>query len=111
ERGQEIGELRAMARAYMTTDEALIRLGRLGETKHFALALEIFEGLGDRPTVGAALRNLGVVAYFEGRWDDAIALWRRGADVALSSGDIAGSAISELNIGETYANQGRLDEA
>ena len=111
ERGQKIGELRAMARAYMTTDEALIRLGRLGEAKHFGLALEIFESLGDRPTVGAALRNLGVVAYFEGRWDDAISLWRRGADVALLSGDIAGSAISELNIGETYANQGRLDEA
>lgn len=109
--GQRVGELRAIARAYMTTDEALILLGRIDEAGHFRLALEIFEELGDRPAIGAALRNLGAVAYFEGRWDDAVGLFRRGADVALSSGDIAGVAIGDMNIGEIYANQGRLDEA
>jgi class 3 adenylate cyclase/tetratricopeptide (TPR) repeat protein len=111
ERGQRLGQLHALGRAYMTIDEALIFLGRIGEAKHFALALEIFEGLGDRPVVGAALRNLAGVAYFEGRWDDAVSLFRRGADVALRSGDIGGAAISDMNIGEIYANQGRLDEA
>jgi tetratricopeptide (TPR) repeat protein len=111
ERGQRLGQLHALGRAYMTIDEALILLGRLAEARHFELALEIFEDIGDRPAIGAALRNLGAVAYFEGRWDDAVSLWRRGAGVALRSGDIAGSAISEMNISEIYANQGRLDEA
>lgn len=111
ERAEAIGELRPMALAYALIDEALLFLGRIDEAKHFALALEIAEGLGDRPLIGVALRNLGVVAYFEGRWDDAVSLWRRGSDVALHSGDVAGAATSEMNIGEVYANQGRLDEA
>jgi class 3 adenylate cyclase/tetratricopeptide (TPR) repeat protein len=111
ERAQPIGELRVMALAYALIDEALLFLGRMSEAKHFALALEIAEGLGDRPLIGVALRNLGVVAYFEGRWDDAVSLWRRGAEVALGSGDTAGAATSEINIGEVYANQGRLEEA
>ena len=111
ERGRKGEELRSMARAYMTLDEALIFLGRIEEAKHFGLALEIFEGLGNRPAVGAALRNLGAVAYFEGRWDDAVSMYLRGADVALRSGDVAGVAISDMNIGELYANQGRLDDA
>ncbi len=111
ERGQMVDEPRAMARAYMTLDEALIFLGRIEEAKHFGLALEIFESLGNRPAVGAALRNLGAVAYFEGRWDDAVSMYLRGADVALRSGDIAGVAISDMNIGELYANQGRLEDA
>ncbi len=111
ERAQAIGELRAMALAYALIDEALLFLGRIDETKHFAMALEIAEGLGDRPLIGAALRNLGVVAYFEGRWDDAVSFFRRGADVAFRSGDIGGAATSDMNIGEIFGNQGRLDEA
>ena len=83
ERAQMIGELRAMALAYGLIDEALLFLGRAAEAKHLALALEIYERLGDRRLVGVALSNLGVLAHFEGRWDDAVSLLRRGAEVAL----------------------------
>jgi len=111
ERAQPIGEQRAIGQAYTLTGEALLFLGRIEEAKQFALALEIFEALGDRPAIGAALRNLGVLAHFECRWDDAVGLFRRSAEVALASGDIAGAAISEMNVGEVYGNQGRLEEA
>ncbi len=111
ERAQKAGEKWAVGQAYLIMDEALLALGRIGEANHFALALEIFEELGDRPAIGATLSNLGVVSYYEGRWDDAIELLRRGADVSVRSGDIANAAQGEMNIGEMYANQGRLDEA
>jgi len=111
ERARPIGELRAMGLAYALIDEALLFLGRAGEAKHFALALEIFEKLGDRRLIGVALSNLGFLAHFEGRWDEAVSLIRRGADVALSSGDIGSAATSEMNIGEILGNQGHLDEA
>ena len=111
ERAEAVGERRVVALAYTLIDEALLFLGRTSEATHFALALEIAEKLGDRPLIGAALRNLGVVAYFEGRWNDAVSFFRRGADVAFGSGDIGGAAISEMNVGEILGNQGRLDEA
>lgn len=111
ERAQPIGERRTIAQAYTLTGEALLFLGRITEATQFAQALEIFEALDDRPAIGAALRNLGVLAHFECRWDDAVSLFRRSADVALASGDIAGAAISEMNLGEVYGNQGHLREA
>jgi tetratricopeptide (TPR) repeat protein len=111
EQAQSIGELRAMALAYGLIDEALLLLGRIDEAKHFALALEIAEGLGDRPLIGVALGNLAMLAYFEGRWDDSLSLLRRGADVALRSGDVGGAALCEMNVGEIFANQGHLHQA
>ncbi len=111
ERAQSIGELRAMARAYALMDEALLFLGRTSEATHLPLALEIYERLGDRRLIGVALSNLGLLAFFEGRWDDAVSLLRRAADVCLSAGDIASAAMAEMNIGEIRGNQGRLDEA
>ena len=111
QRAEDVGELRALAVAYSITDEALSQLGRISEAKHLALALPVYEALGDLQKVGATLGNLGAMAYFEGRWDDAAQLYRRAAVVALRAGDTASVALSEANIGELYANQGRLDEA
>ena len=38
--------------------------------------------------------NLGVQAYSEGRWDDAIAWYRRAQEHALESGDLRSSAVA-----------------
>ncbi|MGA8296041.1 MAG: adenylate/guanylate cyclase domain-containing protein [Acidimicrobiales bacterium] len=111
ERAQPIGALHALAGAYSAMDEALLFLGRASEATHLARALEIYEQLGERRLVGVALGNLGLFAHFEGRWDEAVSLFRRGTDVAESVGDIAGAAMAEMNIGEILGNQGRLDEA
>jgi class 3 adenylate cyclase/tetratricopeptide (TPR) repeat protein len=110
-RAQPIGELEALAGAYALMDEALLFLGRANEATHLSLALEIYERLGDRRLIGVALSNLGLFAHFEGRWDEAVRLFRRGADVALSAGDIASAAMAEMNVGEILGNQGRLEEA
>lgn len=110
-RAQPIDELEALAGAYALMDEALLFMGRAGEATHLALALEIYERLGDRRLIGVALSNLGLFAHFEGRWDEAVELFRRGAEVAQSAGDIASAAMAEMNIGEILGNQGHLEEA
>ncbi len=111
DRAKPIGELRALAIAYSITDEALMLLGRIGEVRHLGLALEVYETLGDLQKVGATLRNLGAMAYFEGRWDDAVSLYCQAAQISLRAGDVAGVAASDANLGELFANQGRLEEA
>ena len=57
------------------------------------------------------LNNLGIEAYFEGRWDDALDLYRRSRDAKQRAGDIANAATQSNNEAEILSDQGRLDEA
>src|ERR1700729_2452228 len=50
-------------------------------------------------------------AYFDGRWDDAIALYRRARKCGERSGRPADVAFVDCNVGEILSDQGRLDEA
>ena len=58
------------------------------------------------------LNNLGMFAYFEGRWDNAIAFYRRArgpaANAPVARRDVA---YTDCNIGEILSDQGHLDEA
>jgi tetratricopeptide (TPR) repeat protein len=57
------------------------------------------------------LNNLGLIAYFAGRWNDALELY--GAAVAAwdQAGDTRSVSLASFNIGEILSAQGRLDEA
>ena len=57
------------------------------------------------------LNNLGMFAYFDGRWDDAIALYRRARVRGERSGRPADVAFIDCNVGEILSDQGHLDEA
>ena len=57
------------------------------------------------------LNNLGMFAYFDGRWDDAIALYRRARAMRRARRSPADVAFTDCNIGEILSDQGRLEEA
>jgi tetratricopeptide (TPR) repeat protein len=57
------------------------------------------------------LNNLGAFRYFDGEWDEAIALYEEGRDARERTGDPVNAAYGTCNIGEILSDQGRLGEA
>jgi tetratricopeptide (TPR) repeat protein len=57
------------------------------------------------------LNNLGVDAYQEGRWEEAVALYQDSLAANERVGDVIQVAIIQNNIAEIRCDQGRLDEA
>jgi tetratricopeptide (TPR) repeat protein len=111
EEAEASGELDALARAYTKIDEAYQILGMRDMAVHEEMALEIFEELGDLSGILLLAINLGVQAYADGRWDDAIALYTKAQDVARQSGNIPGEGAAAANLGEVLISRGQLDEA
>lgn len=105
------GEDAALAHACFILDWALFDSGRPEEATHSARALEIYERLGDLDRQAAVLNNLGGFAYHEGRWDDAVELYRRSRDASERAGDLANAAYGDYNVGEVLSDQGRWEEA
>ena len=100
---------RALAHACFILDWALFDSGRPEEATHSARALEIYERLGDLDRQAAVLNNLGGFAYHEGRWDEAVALYRARRDASERAGDVANAAFGDCNVGEVLSDQGRWD--
>ncbi|MEX2439511.1 MAG: tetratricopeptide repeat protein [Actinomycetota bacterium] len=101
----------ALAHAYFILDGALAELGKLDEAHHSEKALAIYEELGDVAGQAAVLNNMGALRYWEGRWDEALALYERGRDARERLGDPSNAELGTLNIGEILSDQGRYDEA
>ena len=102
---------RAMAHACYLLDWALRDTGRAKEAVHCGRALEIYDRLGDLENKGKVLNNLGMFAYWDGRWDDAVRLYREGAALAERVGDVMGGAYGDCNVGEVLSDQGHWVEA
>ena len=105
------GEEAALANACYVLDWALVESGRAGDAVHSTRALEIYGRLGEINRQAAVLNNMGGFAYRDGRWRDAVDLYRRGAEASLRAGDVADAAFGDCNIGEVLADRGLLDEA
>ena len=101
----------ALAHACYVLDWALVESGRAAEAVHSDRAVEIYRRLGDLDREAAVLNNLGTFAYHAGRWEDAVALYRAGADASTKAGNIGSAAFGDCNIGEVLSDQGRRDEA
>jgi tetratricopeptide (TPR) repeat protein len=108
---EAVGESRALARACYGLDWALRESGRAEEANHSWRALEIYQELGDPEHESTVLNNLGMFAYFDGRWDEALALYRRSRESSERAGTPADVARTDCNIGEILSDQGRVDEA
>ena len=102
---------KAQADALMLQDWALLDLGRVDQAVHSREALEIYESIGDLHGAASASNNLGVVAYFQGRWDEAVADYERMASAKERLGDSVHAATGHINVGEVRSDQGRIDEA
>jgi class 3 adenylate cyclase/tetratricopeptide (TPR) repeat protein len=108
---EAVGELDALAKAHFMIGWTRVNQGELGQGEHFERALEIFEELGDVLRQSDVLNYHGAMAYWEGRWEDAVDLYERARDRAERAGDVVGAAIASGNIAEVLSDQGRLDEA
>ena len=69
------GHRDVLANAHYLLHAAYGDLGRPEVARHRDRALPIYEELGDLVGQGNVLNNLGIEAYFEGRWDDALKLF------------------------------------
>jgi tetratricopeptide (TPR) repeat protein len=86
-------------------------LGRSDGIAYSERALAIYEELGDFAGMGHTLNNLGIGFYYAGRWDEAVASYRRGREALDRAGDVVGEATLANNEGEILSDQGRLEDA
>ena len=108
---EETGDRLRLAHAYYLMAAGYNELGRPEGLAFCELALPIFEELSDFGGMGRTLNNLGVRLYYEGRWDEAVAAYRRGREAMDRAGDVVGEATLANNEGEVLSDQGRFDEA
>lgn len=111
EEAEAAGDRAALAHAYYLLDWALTDLGMPEAERYRGLALPIFEELGDFDKQGRVLTNLGVTAYHEGEWDEALALYERARVASERAGDAIGASFNLNNVAEIRLEQGRLEEA
>ena len=106
----EVAE-RATAHASFLLDWALVTLGRAAEATHSARALQIYERLGELEDASHVLNNMGMFAYWTGRWDEAVRLYGESGAVAERIGDQEVVAATRANVGEVLSDQGHWARA
>jgi tetratricopeptide (TPR) repeat protein len=105
------GEMRQVAHAYYLLHLAYTSLGSPERVGLRGMALPIYEELGDLLGQANVLNNLGIDAYYEGRWDDALDLYRRSQEARERIGDVVGAATIANNIAEILSDQGYFEAA
>jgi class 3 adenylate cyclase/tetratricopeptide (TPR) repeat protein len=111
EHAERGGDRRTLAHAYYVLDAALSDFGSREGLRYLELARPICEELGDLRGLGVVLSNLGIHAYYEGRWNESISFYRESRDVKERAGDVVGAVIQVNNEAEILSDQGRVDEA
>jgi tetratricopeptide (TPR) repeat protein len=101
----------ALALAYLVLDWAFVEWGRPEQAVFSREALRIYQELGDLGHQALALNNLGGLAYYDGRWREALDLYEQGRAARARTGHDVEAARGTVNIGEILGDQGRLDEA
>ncbi len=106
-----VGDEEQLAHAYMLLHLVHTQQGSPERAAFRALALPIFEKLGDLKAQAIALNNLGIEAYFDGKWALALEVYERSQKLFERIGDVDNVAMTVNNIGEILSDQGRLEEA
>ncbi|MFN0154549.1 MAG: adenylate/guanylate cyclase domain-containing protein, partial [Gaiella sp.] len=109
--GEAVGATKALAHALTGLDLAYNAMGEAGSAVHGPRALELYDELGDLVSKGGVLNNLGLAAYYAGRWDEAVDLYRQALDAWARAGDTQSVSMAAFNVGEILSAQGHLDEA
>jgi tetratricopeptide (TPR) repeat protein len=111
ESARATGDSFTLIRALLAIDFADQHLGRSGGGEPTKEALQICIETHDRPQESVARANLGVLAAYAGRWDEAIEWLTTSSRVAIEAGNDYGAAETDLSYADILINQGRLDEA
>jgi tetratricopeptide (TPR) repeat protein len=101
----------ALAQAYSVTSWAHLMLDLPGARELFEEAYSLYQQLDDLVGEADVANNLGGLAYFEGRWADALDYYELSRSGAERLGNVGVAGFAEMNIGEVLVNQRRLDEA
>lgn len=101
-----------LATALLYLDIAELTAGISGTGGHARRALEIQKEIGDNPWLEArALNQLGIRAYFAGRWAEAVWYYSDSRAACERAGDAWTAAVESANIAEVLADQGHLADA
>ena len=111
EEANQAADLPALAHAYYLMHLAYISNRNPDRAAFRGLALPIYEEVGDLLGQANALNNLGVDAYYEGRWQEALELYGSSKALRERIGDVVGAATITNNIGEIKSDQGYLTTA
>jgi len=106
-----LGHLPGLAHAYYLLHVDYTSLGDSKRDAFRGLSLPIYEELGDLLGQANVLNNLGIDAYYEGRWTEALDLYERSREARRRIGDVVGAATITNNIAEIKVDQGHLAEA
>jgi class 3 adenylate cyclase/tetratricopeptide (TPR) repeat protein len=106
-----LGDLRTLAHAYYLSHVIHTLRGSPERHAFRGLALPIYEEIGDLVGQATVLNNLGIEAYYEGRWDEARDLYERSRTLRERTGDVINVATTTNNVGEIDSDQGRYAEA
>ena len=110
-RARQADAAAALARAYGVMGWAHLMLDEPGAGELWRDALTLYESMGDLGGQSYMNTNLGGLAYFEGRWEEALEYYERSRDAAERLGDVADVGVAEGNIGEVLVKQNKFDEA
>ena len=111
ERAADLDDLGDLAHAYYLSHVIHTLRGDPERHAFRGLALPIFEEIGDLVGQASVLNNLGIEAYYEGRWDEARDLYERSRNLRERIGDVINVATTTNNIGEIELDQGRYADA
>jgi tetratricopeptide (TPR) repeat protein len=100
----------ALGHAYSLMHLNHVALGKKDD-EHARLALPLLEEAGAIVLQSNLVNNLGIEAYYAGRWDEASELYRRSGELSGRVGDVVNVARAQNNEGEILSDQGKLDEA
>lgn len=103
--------LAALAHAYYLLDLGYTYLGSGERAAYRGRALPLYEQLDDLLGQANVLNNLGIAAFQEGDWAEALRLYERARAASERVGDVVGMAMGTNNIGEILSDQGHLEEA
>jgi tetratricopeptide (TPR) repeat protein len=111
EHAERAGDRSTLAHAYYLLDAAHSDFGQPDGLRYLELARPIYEELGDLRGLGVVLSNLGIHAYYEGRWDESLAYYRESRAAKEPAGDVIGAVIQVNNEAEILSDQGLFDQA
>ena len=100
-----------LSHALLVAGLAHTDLGQADAVPLLDRSIAISEEHGLHRIRGAALGNLGIHHYTEGRWDEAVEYYRASRDAKLHAGDPLWAAVQENNVAEILSDQGRLEDA